>query len=151
MEERAPQAQSACGSCLSIQPVLADLLWTTRSDTQTADCNCSVCKEEGPTDIREPLNRKISTNEKKNCLGLENERQKTWMKVGAAVMKVIGMVLFAFVSDRWLWGRKGIVRFYGKVWGLLGRCIGICGDSFAIFNWLFHKHGMVKYLIFRHP
>lgn len=58
------------------------------------------------------------------------------MKVGAAVMKVIGMVLFAFVTDGWMWGRKGIVGFYGKVWGLLGRCIGICGcgNSFAIFN-----------------
>ena len=76
MEERAPQAESACGSYLSNQPVLADLPWTTYSDTQTATAEHEKRKDQQTSGT---LSRKKSPpmRKKKSLEGLENERQKT--------------------------------------------------------------------------
>lgn len=82
-----------------------------------------MCKEEGPADIRDPVNRKISTNEEKRSLeGLESERQNPWMKAEAAVMKVTAMVWFGLVLSvtDGCGGEKGyfIERFGGCLRGI---------------------------------
>lgn len=64
------------------------------------------------------------------------------------------MLLFGFISDKWLCGRKRVVWFYCKVWGLLGRYKDSSGCELlklTSFNWLFHKSSITKYLTFRHP